>query len=372
MSSEAVINEQNLNQRTVLKPLSIPALIVLTYGFILCALGGMPAFAQQKQFIFITAPFASSHASTIVQLRNGDLMSAWFGGTAEGDPDVAIWGARRTNGQWTTPVQLVREPGTPCWNPVLFHTKDGRLWLYYKFGTNTTMWTAGRRYSDDDGKTWSPVQHLPAGLLGPIRTKPLVLKNGDVISGSSVESYGSWAAWIERSTDNGETWTESGPITVPLSDLAPGPGVADSEQKPYGIIQPTVIQLGEHWLRMYARSSFQIRKICVADSTDEGVTWTPARPLDVPNPNSGIDVFKLRDGRIVLVYNNTATSRSPLNLAVSKDGEHFHEFYTIEDGPGEFSYPAMIQDKNGDLDITYTWKRKRIRFLQFPLADIPR
>jgi len=61
-------------------------------------------------------------------------MAAWFGDTKERAPDVAIWGSWRIEGKWTAPVELEREKGFPSWNPVLFHTKDGRLWLYYKVG----------------------------------------------------------------------------------------------------------------------------------------------------------------------------------------------------------------------------------------------
>jgi len=92
----------------------------------------------------------------------------------------------------------------------------------------------------------------------------------------------------------------------------------------------------------------------------------------VPNPNSGIDAVVLKDGRVALVYNNTTSGRTPLNVAVSKDGEHFKMFLTLEDQPGEYSYPAMIQDSKGDLDITYTWQRKAIRFVRIALAKIPR
>lgn len=92
-------------------------------------------------FIFETAPFPSCHASTIVELPNGDLLAAWFGGTAEGNPDVAIWGSRNVNGRWSAPEELVRERETPSWNPVYFYTKDKRLWLYYKFGTSPMTWS---------------------------------------------------------------------------------------------------------------------------------------------------------------------------------------------------------------------------------------
>src|SRR5262249_9618450 len=141
---------------------------------------------MSQEFIYTEAPFASAHASTLVQLKNGDILAAWFGGTHENAPDVAIWASRRTAGKWSTPVEVVREPNIATWNPVLFHTADGRLWLYYKFGPNPRTWTGARIVSTDDGKTWSQPEHLPAGLLGPIKDKPLVLANGTIVSGTSV------------------------------------------------------------------------------------------------------------------------------------------------------------------------------------------
>ena len=336
--------------------------------------------APQREFIFDKAPFASCHASTVVELSNGDLLSAWFGGTAEGKPDVAIWGSRRSQGKWSAPVELAREPNIATYNPVLFYTHDHRLWLYYKFGPHPSSWTAARKWSADDGKTWTAIEHLPAGLYGPIRAKPLILAGGTVVSGTSVESYRSWACWIERSTDNGKTFAKSGPITVvpgiaknvdSAGSPAEVPGSFDWS-KTEGIIQPSVVSLGAKHLRLYARSTARTGKICIADSADNGITWTQAKPIDLPNPNSGIDAVALRDGRIVLVYNNTSTGRTPLNLAISNDGQHFRMFYTLEDQPGEYSYPAMIQGRDGDLHITYTWNRKKIRYVRFALAEIPK
>jgi predicted neuraminidase len=318
--------------------------------------------AATQEFIYAEAPFPSAHASTIVELRNGDLLSAWFGGSAEGKPDVAIWSSRRSAGKWSAPIELVREPNIACYNPVFFHSADGKLWLYYKFGPHPSSWSAGRRFSTDDGATWSSVEHLPAGVYGPIRAKPLVLANGTIVSGTSVESYLSWAAWIERSTDNGNTWARIGPIVAPPNPSATGT---------YGIIQPSVVFLKTGTLRLYARSTEQIAKICVADSTDAGLHWSAVHTLDLPNPNSGLDAVALRDGRVVLIFNNTTNGRTPLNLAVSTDGEHFRIFQTLESDPGEYSYPSMIQARNGDLYTTYTWNRKRIRFAHIPLADVP-
>jgi predicted neuraminidase len=347
-------------------------LIPLLVLSVLAPLSFAKASPTSQEFIFTSAPFPSAHASTIVELPNGDLLAAWFGGAAEGAPDTAIWASRRTANQWSAPYLLVREPNVPCWNPVLFHSSDGKLWLYYKFGPNARTWTGARLVSNDEAHTWSPPEHLPAGLLGPIKDKPLVLHDGTIVSGTSVESYSSWAVWIDRSTDNGKTWTKIGPITVP-SQLAPSPQPSQPNQAEQvsGIIQPTIVPLGNKHLRLYARSTSDIGRICAADSFDDGLTWTQAHPTDLPNPNSGIDAVALRDGRVVLIYNNSTQGRTPLNLAVSADGEYFKIFATLEDQPGEYSYPAIIQGKAGELDMTYTWNRKRIRFATMPLTNVP-
>jgi len=333
--------------------------VFLAFGL---ALMSLSLAAQEAEFVADPMPTPSCHASTIVETRPGELMAAWFGGTAEGRPDVAIWGARRAAGRWSAPVELVREPNIATYNPVLFHTRDGLLWLYYKFGAHPTSWSAGRSSSKDQGRTWSPVEHLPAGLVGPVRAKPLVLENGTIVSGSSVESYRSWACWIERSTDNGKTGTKHGPITVPLA--------ANADQT-HGIIQAVVVPMGGRRLRLFARSTPTVARVCVADSADLGITWTEAHPIDLPNPSTGVDVVRLKDGRLVMVYNHTAKGRTPLNLAVSGDGEKWQMFHTLESEPGEYSYPAMIQGSDGNLHITYTWKRQRIKYVSFSLGRVP-
>jgi predicted neuraminidase len=79
----------------------------------------------------------------------------------------------------------------------------------------------------------------------------------------------------------------------------------------------------------------------------------------------------LKDGRVVMIFNNTTKGRTPLNLAVSKDGEHFRVFSTLEDKAGEYSYPAIIQTAAGDVEMTYTWHRTSIKHVHLPLTEVP-
>jgi predicted neuraminidase len=313
--------------------------------------------ASNPEFIFEQAPFKSCHASTIVETKPGVFLAAWFGGDAEGKPNVAIWGSRRENGRWSEPFEMVREPEIATYNPVLFYSKDRTLWLYYKFGPHPSQWSAGRISSRDDGKTWSTPEHLPAGIYGPIRNKPLLLPDGAIVSGTSVESYKAWTSWVERSTDNAQTWTKHGPIVYP--------------GEVYASIQPAIVPLRNGRLRMFVRTTNRIGKIAVADSKDKGLTWSELKPIDLPNPNSGIDAVALKDGRVVLIYNHTARGRTPLNLAVSADGDRWDMFQTLEGEPGEYSYPAIIQSQDGNVHVTYTWNRKQIKHVEIPLGDIP-
>lgn len=316
------------------------------------------AFAQiQQTFIYESAPFPECHASTIVETAPGEFFAAWFGGTREGAKDVAIWGARLKDGQWGAPVEIAREKNFSTYNPVLFHTKDKKLWLYYKFGLSPATWNGAKIQSVDGGRSWSGKEYLAAGVYGPIKNKPLVMADGTIVSGTSVESDFAWTAWVERSTDNGQTWTKHGPIVYP--------------GEPKGIIQPAMATIGKN-MRMYLRSTTKIGFITYSDSKDGGKTWSSAKITNLPNPNSGIDTVTLKDGRIVLIYNHTSKGRSPLNIAVSKDGDKWSDPIVLESEPGEYSYPAIIQAADGKIHATWTWQRKRVKHAVIPLDALPK
>jgi len=147
-----------------------------------------------SNFIYNQAPFPSCHASSIVDLGNGKLMSTWFGGTDEKDPDVTIWTSTYQDGKWDTIREVADgirndELRYACWNPVLFKHSTGVLYLFYKVGPSPREWWGEMISSKDDGDNWSSPERLPKDIMGPIRAKPIELKNGDLLCPSSWE-YG--------------------------------------------------------------------------------------------------------------------------------------------------------------------------------------
>jgi predicted neuraminidase len=305
-----------------------------------------PALVQ-REFVFETAPFRSCHASTIVETPSG-LVSAWFGGSDEGNKDVTIWLSRREGERWTAPREVAtgeeRAKREPCWNPVLFRYPDGPLTLFYKVGPNPRQWWGMTIESSDDGGSWSAPRRLPKGILGPIKNKPVLLSEGVLLCPSSTEHDG-WRVQMERTADQGKTWSKS--------DVAGDP-------EKLGAIQPSVLSWPEGKLQIVCRHQ-QHGNILQSWSTDRGQTWSELKPTELPNPNSGIDAVTMADGRAALVYNHTHSGRSPLNVAVGLEDGSWHAAVVLEDSLGEFSYPAIIQSSDGLLHITYTWQRRRIR-----------
>ena len=301
---------------------------------------------KTTEFIYEQAPFPSCHASTIVETKAG-LVAAWFGGTDEGEPDVGIWISRHLNGKWSTPVEVangVQDDGKrhPCWNPVLLQPKTGPLLLFYKVGPSPSRWWGMLMTSTDEAKTWSTPQKLLNGMLGPIRSKPIQLNDGTILCGSSSEHAG-WKVHFERTSDLGRTWTK----TQALNDPAE-----------FDAIQPTILV---HKDRLQALCRSKQGKITELWSIDQGNTWSPMRATELPNPSAGVDAVTLKDGRHLLVYNPTTRGRTPLVVAMSDDGKGWKLFVTLESAPGEYSYPAMIQARDGKVHVTYTWKRQRIK-----------
>ena len=322
-----------------------------------------------SEFLNEHAPYKSCHASTIAETAPGHLIAAWFGGTAERNPDVGIWVTRLENGAWTPGVEVANgiqpagQPRLPTWNPVLFQTRKGPLMLFYKVGPSPSAWWGMLTTSPDGGRTWSAPRRLPDDLLGPVKNKPVQLADGTILSASSTEGGPGWRVHFERSTDLGQTWTRT-------------PAVNDGAT--IGAIQPSILLLGGDKLSALGRT--RNGKLFTISSTDAGRTWGTMTLTSVPNPNSGTDAVTLADGRHLLVYNDSAPPpenpskglRYPLDVALSSDGSTWRHVLTLESEPAGngYSYPAVIQTSDGRVHITYTWKREHIKHVVLDPAKL--
>jgi predicted neuraminidase len=325
------------------------------------ALGGRVDFVFGKD-----RPFSQCHASTVVRTSQGTLMTAWFGGTEEKNPDVSIWLSRFVNGTWSAPIRVARAQDCAHWNPVLFTVPDsGETHLFFKVGPEIPYWQTYWMSTTDNGLTWTaPKELVPGdkGGRGPVKNKPIILSDGSWLAPASTE-LGGWKPFADRSTDRGTTWTRSADFQRDKSVL---PGV--------GAIQPTFWESPKGWVHALLRTAGG--KVWRADSKDFGQTWGPVYATPLPNNDSGIDLLRYDDGRLYLVYNPVAKNwgpRTPLDLAVSRDdGETWTTVAHLEDDPNldsEYSYPAIVRTREG-IAVCYTYNRDTVRCWQIPAAAL--
>lgn len=314
------------------------------------------------EFIYDTASFPQAHAATIAETPEG-IVAAWFGGTREGHKDVEIWVSHLKNGKWSAPVSaadgfLNDTARYACYNPVLYQVPGGELILFYKIGPNVAGWTGWLKRSKDNGHTWSEREASPAGFLGPVKNKPELI-NGVLVCPSSTEGNG-WKVHFEYTTDWGKTWTKSEPT---------------NDGKKFLAIQPSILKYKNGDLQTLGRTRNRI--IYQSWSKDGGKTWSEMTGIEgMPNANSGTDAVTLQDGRQLLVYNHvpydSATwsrpdkgPRTPLNVSLSNDGLNWSAGLILEDSPiSQYSYPSVIQGKDGMVHIVYTWRRERIKYVK--------
>jgi len=343
-----------------------------------------------NQFLYNKADFPQCHSATIVETTAGDLVTAFFGGTREGNPDVCIWVCRKEKGntEWTKPALAADGVLSPtlrkaCYNPVLYQMPNGPLYLFYKIGNKVSDWVGYLKTSVDGGKTWSKAYQLPEGYLGPIKNK-IVDVDGKAIAPSSTET-GGWKVHFEIAEDGGKKIHIVGPIAASKALLTEDMGAMKADTKADNetgesikattvqAIQPSILKYKDGRLQILCRTRNGL--IATSWSSDKGETWTPLELTNLPNNNSGTDAVTLQDGRQVLIYNAVATPpgekkgvRTPLNIAVSDNGVNWKMIMTLEDSPvSQYSYPSIIQGKDGRIHVVYTWRRQRIKYMELKL-----
>ncbi|MCA9504463.1 MAG: sialidase family protein [Myxococcota bacterium] len=309
-------------------------------------------------------PFAQCHAPTLVARPDGRIRVAFFAGTFESHADVGIWSTTGSIGaddasRFEPPRRIARVGDAPHWNPVLFALDDtgDRLVLHFKVGASIRRWQTFQQSSEDGGASWSEARPLvpgDRGGRGAVRTKPMRLASGDWLAGASLEAPRRWTSFFDRSPDGIGGWQAT-------------PAVPMDARAGKGLIQPAL------WAsrpgRVHALFRSAVGRIFRSDSEDDGRSWSCAAPTDLPNNNSGLDVVRLGDGRLVLACNPVGRNRgarTPLSLLVSRDeGATWPGRIDLETGPGEFSYPAIVPFRDG-VAVAWTWNRRRIAVAQVP------
>jgi len=311
-------------------------------------------------------PTPQCHASTLVETPAG-LVAAWFGGTHESHRDVGIWTSQEIDGTWSKPVQVAdgsvaEDQQYACWNPVLFLPEGAPLMLFYKVGPSPSKWWGVVRTSTDNAKTWSSPKKLGKNkaighLLGPVKNKPIQLKDGSILCPSSSEHDG-WRVHFELSRDLGKTWQVIGPI---------------NDGRKFGAIQPSILNYPDGRMQVMCRSRQDV--VTQSWSSDKGRTWSLMGASNLPNPNAGTDAVSLKGGRQLIIYNHTVRGgahggRNMLNAALSSDGKTWEPVLTLERAEGEYSYPAVIQAKDLKVHITYTYRRQSVKHVVIDPAKL--
>ncbi|MGC8793308.1 MAG: exo-alpha-sialidase [Bryobacteraceae bacterium] len=304
-----------------------------------------------SELIFQRIPGAPAHhASTMVETPEGDLLVAWYGGSYESSDDQALYLSRRRKGQkqWSEPLVLIPHSLQPPGNAVLFRDPENRIWLVWgrmeagrplRRGGGWSECRLFQRFSTDGGRTWSSDQEIPGSFGWLSRNPPVTLSDGTLVLPLSSRE----GPVFLRARDPASGWTRSAPLAAGT--------------------QPALAVRPDGSLLALLRSA---PRILSSESGDGGASWTPPAATALRNPNAGIAVARLASGRLLLVFNESETARTPLAVARSHDGgQSWREPLALESNPGEYSYPCVIQSSDGMIHVTYTFRRNSIKHVEF-------
>lgn len=324
--------------------------------------GGSPAPTFQTRLI--ANPQASAHAATLAELPDGRIAAAWFAGSEEGARDVAIHFSLFDGKQWLPPTPIITREQTQhdtarlvrkLGNPVLAVDWQGHLHLWF-VSVGYGGWAGSsinHALSTDAGKNWGAVEKL---ITSPfwnvstlVRTPPLALNNGHS-AGWGLPAYHEFAAkrseWL-RLDARGQVRDK---VRLPASQRT---------------LQPAVAALDTKRAVALMRDTGPDNRLRISATNDGGRNWDDARATPLPNPNAAVALLRLADGRLLLAYNPQTANRDKLALSLSRDeGATWTAPKLVEDSAGgEFSYPALLQARDGMVHLAYTWQRKTIKHL---------
>lgn len=373
-----------------------------------------PLFKAESVFDPSSGEHGHVHASCIVECPSGDLRVIWYeNGPTLPDPhfskqkdksdDVRIGGARKPNGSsaWETPFVMADSYGVSDNNPCMVIDKSGRLWLVratllavpqWSWGSALVRYSISSDYEKPGRPTWQKEDLLvphPEGLdaiveqsfaameedgrrtperieayrkratemlKNPIyqrlgwmpRAHPFIRSDGTVLIPLSNENFN--IAAMAMSSDGGETWT--------MSKMVPEAGLT----------QPTLLEFADGRMTAFFRNGDRRHRIKRSDSKDGGMTWSEVTLTSLPHPGAGIEALRLKNGHVVMVYNDKEENpRDRMAVSISTDeGATWQWTRHLDAVPdARFDYPSIVQAKDGTLHVTYSDNLKTIKHVQF-------
>lgn len=350
--------------------------------------GSEPGFSSELVFPLNQE---HNHAPGIAELENGDLIVSWYRGAGERKADdVRVLGARRTAGssEWSPEFLMADTPGFPDCNTCLMVDAKNRLWLFWPVILANTWESCITRYKVSDQPlgpgcpAWSsegtilmkPEDFSAEGIAALDRTvgivpqllsddvrqkievaktqmkdklyqrlgwqprcKPTILPSGRILLPLYTDTFSIGIMAI--SDDGGETWFSGKPMFG------------------FGAIQPAVLWKSDGTVVAFLRENGFTGKVRVSESQDQGMSWGDVGTIDIPNPGSGLDAVRLKNGHWLLVCNDTVEGRNRLAVYRSTDeGQTWAVARALEDQPdGSYHYPAMIQTKDERIHVVYSY-----------------
>jgi len=337
----------------------------IVFGCLLVALEG-PHCSQAAE-LRITRVFGPEiptgrykHPASMTELGNGDLYLVYYGGSGEYARETAVFGARLKKGttQWTSPKPIARDPFRSVGNGVVWEAPDGLVWLFYvvRFGETWSTSRVECKISRDHAETWSDASMLALEEGTMVRNRPIALLDGGYLlplyheTGHDTEKVGADSTSLFLRFDPAtKSWSKTDPI-----------------RSPRGNIQPAVVQLDPQNLIAYCRRGGDydpktIGSIVRAESHDGGQTWSDGKDSQFPNPNAAVELIKLQSGRLLLIFNDSMTRRTPLTAAVSSDQDRTWPIRrNVCEGENDFGYPSAFQARDGRIHLVFTSDRRTV------------
>ncbi len=370
--------------------------------------------------------FASSrlhvqtHASSLVELKDGRIRAFWFSGSREGASDVTVnsavfdplkdaWSAEQVVASRSSTQRALHRYVSKLGNPVAARAADGSLRLFYVTvslggwaGSSITMMT-----SNDDGETWSAPRRLITSPFINISTlvkgTPFLYADGSMGVPVYHESFSKFAEMLHLDA---------------AGNVVDKQRLASAGQ---GTLQPVVLARSRNEALVLTRYAGKDNPHLARSLTTEdgGQHWGGVEKSSFPNPDAALSATALPDGRLLAVLNHQEHGRDSLSLMLSADGgRNWKELHRLEEmrvirdkkldekqcmhivqglllnseaslaqapaatldeyldsakarvradgGCGfEFSYPYLIQAHNGDFHLSYTWNRVLIKHVMF-------